>query len=305
MNSSEKVFYRGNTQFSWVGCRWIEDQSDLLGSHIHRALCGHGGERCVRDGKMEILVDGFERISNTVYQFYCCKWHGCTCLDERTERDRVNYNKTLEQEERIIQLGYKVVSVWEYAKPDVCSKRLEKELIPYPYFIVYDFETILKGLVLKQTSDFTINSLHVPVSVAVKDNFSEEASFIESADPKRLVELFVEDLSNRREKIVEKVKALYPIVDEKSLPTNVRDKWTQRINQVPVFGFNSGKYDLNMVKEFFVKSLSDMGNVKVEKKDNFYKFLSTPEYKFLDIKNYLTPGLSFDGWCKANDCKVN
>ena len=214
MNSSEKVFYGGNTQFSWVGCRWIEHQSDLLGSHIHHALCGHGGERCVRDGKLEILVDGFEPKSNTVYQFYGCKWHGCTCLDERTERDRVNYSKTLKQEERIKQLGYKVVSVWGCEKPEVCNRRLEKEFIPYPYFIVYDFEAILKRLDLKQTSDLTIDSLHVPVSVAINDNLSEKASFIESSDPKRLVELFVEDLSNRRERIVEKVKTLYPIVDE-------------------------------------------------------------------------------------------
>ena len=58
MNRSEKVIYRGNTQFSWVGCRWIEHQSDLLGTHIHHDLCGHGGERCARNGKMEILVDG-------------------------------------------------------------------------------------------------------------------------------------------------------------------------------------------------------------------------------------------------------
>ena len=44
MNSSEKVFYGGNTQFSWKGCKWIEKQSELIGGHIHHALCGHGGE---------------------------------------------------------------------------------------------------------------------------------------------------------------------------------------------------------------------------------------------------------------------
>ena len=77
-NNSEKVFYGDNTQFNWVGCRWIEHQSDLLGLHIHHALCGHGDERCVRDGKTEILVDRLDPTSNTVYQFYGCKWHGCT-----------------------------------------------------------------------------------------------------------------------------------------------------------------------------------------------------------------------------------
>ena len=42
MNSTEKVFYGGNTQFSYVGCRWIEKQSADTGKHIHHALCGHG-----------------------------------------------------------------------------------------------------------------------------------------------------------------------------------------------------------------------------------------------------------------------
>ena len=44
MNSSEKVFYGGNTNFSYAACQWIEKQSELTGKHIHHALCGHGGE---------------------------------------------------------------------------------------------------------------------------------------------------------------------------------------------------------------------------------------------------------------------
>ena len=65
--------------------------------------------------------------------------------------------------------------------------------------------------------------------------------------------------------------------------------------QVPVFGFNSGKYDLNMTKEFFVKTSSNMNDVAVAKKDNSYTFLIIPKFKFLDAKNYLAPGLSLDG----------
>ena len=64
------------------------------------------------------------------------------------------------------------------------------------------------------------------------------------------------------------------------------------VNQVPVFGFNSGKYDLNLVKEYFIRTLSNMNDVTVTKKDNSYMFLTTPMFKFLDIKNYLAPGLS-------------
>ena len=41
--------------------------------------------------------------------------------------------------------------------------------------------------------------------------------------------------------------------DFQMLPGEVKKQWKQWINQVPVIGFNSGKYDLNMVKEYFVK----------------------------------------------------
>ena len=47
MNSSEKVFYGGCTKFSYAACQWIEKQSELIGKHIHHALCMHGGEFCV------------------------------------------------------------------------------------------------------------------------------------------------------------------------------------------------------------------------------------------------------------------
>ena len=43
MNSSEKIFYGGRKNFSYAACQWIEKQSELIGKHIHHALCGHGG----------------------------------------------------------------------------------------------------------------------------------------------------------------------------------------------------------------------------------------------------------------------
>ena len=55
-----------------------------------------------------------------------------------------------------------------------------------------------------------------------------------------------------------------------------------------------------------MKTLSDISNVNVNsaKKDNVYVFLITPRFKFLDVRNYLSPCLSYNGWCKANGCSV-
>ena len=65
-----------------------------------------------------------------------------------------------------------------------------------------------------------------------------------------------------------------------------KNQWKQCVNQVPVIGFNSGKYDINMVKEYFVKEISynkeDECNEDVfaAKKENDYMFLITPKFKF-------------------------
>ena len=35
------------------------------------------------------------------------------------------------------------------------------------------------------------------------------------------------------------------------------------------------------------------------KKENDYMFLTTPKFKFLDVKNYIGHGLSYDAWCNS------
>ena len=40
------------------------------------------------------------------------------------------------------------------------------------------------------------------------------------------------------------------------------------------------------------------------KKENDYMFLTTSKFKFLDVKNYIGPGLSYDAWCKLMGCRL-
>ncbi len=301
MSSSEKVFYGGNTQFSYAGCQWIEEQARNIGKHIHHALCGHGGERCVKNGKKEILVDGYEPTSKTVFQFYGCKWHGCPCASD----DKKRYNKTLKMEQTIKNLGYNVVSVWEHEKHELSDIRLEKKFTPYPYFIVFDFEALLRKLSREMTDDLTFNTKHIPVSVATTDNCTNKPAFLVNSNPEELIKDFITDLEHHREVIVEKVAREYPLPDEDSIPKNVLEQHRKWCGQVPVLGFNSGKYDINMIKEFFVKHMTEQASeIFVAKRENSYMFLTTDHFKFLDVMSYLAPGLSFDKWCKANNCEA-
>ena len=85
------------------------------------------------------------------------------------------------------------------------------------------------------------------------------------------------------------------------------------LHQLPVIGFNSGKYDLNVIKQFFVPYLlkpskqedNDDGNDEEEeddddetrfviKRQNAFMCFSTKKLTFLDIINFLAPGYSYD-----------
>ena len=107
----------------------------------------------------------------------------------------------------------------------------------------------------------------------------------------RLIKRFTEVLTGKQEEIVADALKQHPYPsDFQMLPGEVQKQWKQWVNQVSVIGFNSGKYALNMVKEYFVKKNSYnkkdecSKDVFVAKNENKYMFLTTSKCKFLDVK---------------------
>ena len=99
---SEKVFY--GESFSFAACQWLEYMLIETGRYIHHAVCGHGGERVMHNslGHELYLVDCYEPVSETVYEYNGCMWHGCTCCQpDRTNVDRNRYAATEAREEVI------------------------------------------------------------------------------------------------------------------------------------------------------------------------------------------------------------
>ena len=93
------------------------------------------------------------------------------------------------------------------------------------------------------------------------------------------------------------------------------------LHQLPVIGFNSGRYDLNVIKQFFIPYLlkpSKQDNEDVEeeedddddktrfviKRQNTFVCFATKKLKFLDITRYLAPGFSYDKYLKAYGCEL-
>jgi len=123
-------------------------------------------------------------------------------------------------------------------------------------------------------------------------------------DPKALIEKFMNELQRR-------AAVLRADVEQQFLPSDIElltKKQQQKIHdwcaQVPVLGFNSGKYDLNLIKQYFVEKLADAcTKVKVATQGSKTMFIITPEFKFLDVINYLGPDTLYDKWVKAYGCE--
>ena len=63
-------------------------------------------------------------------------------------------------------------------------------------------------------------------------------------------------------------------------------------------GFNSDRYDLNLIRKHF---LIHLGEEKVDsgEKQGQIMYMKTLKFNFLDVTNYLSPGISYDRWVKT------
>ncbi|KAI8495466.1 hypothetical protein Bbelb_269210 [Branchiostoma belcheri] len=76
------------------------------------------------------------------------------------------------------------------------------------------------------------------------------------------------------------------------------------LRQLPVIGFNSGKYDVNAMKKVFLPLLhTQQENLRPIKKDNNFMSIETDHLKFLDLINYVAPGFSYSHLLKAYECR--
>ena len=166
----------------------------------------------------------------------------------------------------------------------------------FPHAILYDFEAYGdKNQRKEPTGMLTIENAHVPISVSVGDTLDREPTHICEKNPAELVRKFMEELERRGKSIRTKVRAAFMPEDVEMLPKAQRIKIEEWCDQVPVLGFNSRRYDLNLIREHFAERLSDTtGKVRVAKNGNKIMFLLTQGFRFLDIINYLGPGTSYE-----------
>ena len=204
------------------------------------------------------------------------------------------------------EAGHQVIEAWACEVGKIEGEPPQAETKSYPHAILYDFEGYGENNHrMEPTPALTIENAHVPVSVSVGDTLEREPTHICERDPAELVRKFVEELERRGKNIRAQVRAEFVQEDAHLLPKAQRQKLDEWCNQVTVVGFNSGSYDLNLIKNHFAGRLAETSpKVRVAKNGNKTMFSLTWGFRFLDIINYLGPGTSYDKWVKAYGCKT-
>ena len=317
----ERAFYPEQT-CSFVAIKWLEWEAKNRGIHIHHARCGHGGERKILGAR----VDGYHQESKTVFQFHGCLWHGCEkCYPEERQKPvqqktrqgkviprldtkkkpmnrKTAYELTLMRTQFLRKEGYRVVEKWEHEKPtpwaNMHCPKVETET--YPHAIVYDFESYQDtSKAVRPTSDLFYESEHVPISVSLADTLNPEPEYIVSRDPAELIRLFHQSLERRHTAIVADVVKEFSFSDTEGIPEKQCNELVKWFHQVPVLGFNSGHYDLKLIRQHFIPLLAQDPGTFAAEKNGRIMFINTPKFKFLDVLNYLGPGITYEKWVKT------
>ena len=208
----------------------------------------------------------------------------------------------------------------------------------YPYRATFDFECYFdRENIPTNTDHVEWIARHVPLSVSVASNvpgYEPAQCYITDGDSDKLVaDMMVHltaisdtaydallpsyvdvlaDLDARKHAWEEETKEAEEEDEEEEAENGkktvnpyktLENQLQVWLHQLPVVGFNSGRYDLNAIKKFFVPLLIS-NNAAVIKRQNTFMCLSTDQLKFVDICNYLAPGVSYDKYLKAYGCEL-
>ena len=233
----------------------------------------------------------------------------------------------------------------------------------YPYRAIFDFECFFDGENLPDDSDRVQWIVrHFPLRVSLASNVPGHETpryYVTDGDSEKLVNTMIRGLSAIRDAAFDMLIPSYDnVLNEMEVRNEAWDEAERKafkegeskqeddeevemeavktnpykiltgqllcwLHQLPVIGFNSGKYDLNVIKQFFVPYLlkpskqddNDDGNDEEEdddddetrfviKRQNTFMCFSMRKLNVLDIINFPAPGYSYDKYLKAYGCEL-
>jgi hypothetical protein len=161
---------------------------------------------------------------------------------------------------------------------DLNGIKVPKETRFYPYFIYFDFETWLKPVESTTNSKLKYIGSHELLSISIIGSEEKDAEFIPvEGTTEQALDLMMTKMNEIRKKYLQ---LLYPkysrffgmisnLEDEK-VRKRLRSQLLDWLDVLPVYGFNSSSYDINVIKKYLpqvlMKHNKKHGNVSKSEK---------------------------------------
>ena len=189
------------------------------------------------------------------------------------------------------------------------SVSISSNLIPEPNFLcnansrhlISSFITALEVLATQSKAQMKLNFIEVETAIKIK-----LCAILEQLNQRRnraeRVSNFVDDCIVEEE---EKDLSTQFLLMQKNQLIDLQEHFERYCNILPVFGFNSAKYDFNLIKSYLLPILVSERDIEptVIKKANQFVSFKFGDIQLLDFINFLGGATSLDSFLKAYKTK--
>ena len=187
------------------------------------------------------------------------------------------------------------------------SISISSNLIPEPIFLcnanlhhlISSFITALEGLSTQSKAQMKLNFIEVETAIKTK-----LCAVLEQLNQRRnQVSNFVDDCIVEEEE--EKKLSTQFLQMQNNQLIDLQEHFERYCNVLPVFGLNSAKYDINLIKSYLLPILVNERDIepRVLKKSNQLVFFKFGDIQLLDNMNFIGAATSLDSFLKAYKTK--
>ena len=187
------------------------------------------------------------------------------------------------------------------------SVSISSNLIPEPIFLcnsdprhlVSSFISALEGLATQSKAQMKLRFIEVETAIKIKLSSILEQLNQRHSQRERVIDYDNDEYFN--DTAEEKELSTQFLQLQKNQLIDLQEHFERYCNKLPVFGFSSAKYDINLIKSYLLPILVNERQIEptVIKKANQFVSFKFGDVQLLDIMNFLGGATSLDSFLKA------
>ena len=168
-----------------------------------------------------------------------------------------------------------------------------------PRHLVSSFVSTLEGLATQSKAQMKLSFIEVETAIKIKLSSILQQLNQGHSQRERVIDYDNDEYFNDTAEEKE-LSTQYLQMQENHL-IDLQEHFERYCNTLPVFGFNSAKFDINLIKSFLLPILVNERQIEptVIKKANQFVSFMFGDVQLLDIMNFLGGASSFDSFLKA------